>query len=329
MTFLSPEARQLVSHPAAFTLQVIRAFRANQGLLLAGAVAYYTLLSIVPLLILIVIGLSHVVDQAALLETLRRVLEWVAPGQSRALVEELAAFLRHRTVIGWVLLATMLFFSSLAFSVLEGAISVIFLHRVKVQKRHFLVSLALPFGYIAFIALALFAATFVLANLLAFGEENLLVFGSSWSLSGLSRATLYVIGVGLEILLISSIYFFMPVGRISALHALIGGATAGILWEIIRHVLVWYFTTLSQVNVVYGSLTSAIVVLLSFEIAATLLLVGAQVIAEYERIGNAGEAPPPGLHTDAVAPSVSTVAVTQPGISRPRRKRKHVDPGGT
>ena len=69
MTFLSPEARQLVSHPAAFTLQVIRAFRANQGLLLAGAVAYYTLLSIVPLLILIVIGLSHVVDQAALLET--------------------------------------------------------------------------------------------------------------------------------------------------------------------------------------------------------------------------------------------------------------------
>jgi uncharacterized BrkB/YihY/UPF0761 family membrane protein len=30
----------------------LRAFRANQGLLLAGAVAYYTLLSIVPLLIL-------------------------------------------------------------------------------------------------------------------------------------------------------------------------------------------------------------------------------------------------------------------------------------
>jgi hypothetical protein len=32
-------------------------------------------------------------------------------------------------------------------------------------------------------------------------------------------------------------------------------------------------------------LTTAIVVLLSFEIAATLLLVGAQVIAEYEKLG--------------------------------------------
>ena len=69
------------------------------------------------------------------------------------------------------------------------------------------------------------------------------------------------------------------------------------LWEITRHVLVWYFATLSQVNVVYGSLTTAIVVLLSLEIAATLLLLGAQVISEYERLGigahrrDAGAAP--------------------------------------
>ena len=38
---------------------------------------------------------------------------------------------------------------------------------------------------------------------------------------------------------------------------------------------------------VYGSLTTAIVVLLSLEIAATLLLFGAQVISEYERLGHA------------------------------------------
>jgi uncharacterized BrkB/YihY/UPF0761 family membrane protein len=43
---------------------------------------------------------------------------------------------------------------------------------------------------------------------------------------------------------------------------------------------------------VYGSLTTAIVVLLSLEIAATLLLLGAQVISEYERIGTAGQDAP-------------------------------------
>jgi membrane protein len=57
------------------------------------------------------------------------------------------------------------------------------------------------------------------------------------------------------------------------------------LWEVSRHVLVWYFSTLSQIGVVYGSLTTAIAVLLSLELAAALLLLGAQVISEYERIG--------------------------------------------
>jgi uncharacterized BrkB/YihY/UPF0761 family membrane protein len=60
---------------------------------------------------------------------------------------------------------------------------------------------------------------------------------------------------------------------------------AALLWEITRHVLVWYFATLSQVSVVYGSLTMAIVLLLSLEWLATLLLFGAQVISQYERFG--------------------------------------------
>jgi uncharacterized BrkB/YihY/UPF0761 family membrane protein len=76
----------------------------------------------------------------------------------------------------------------------------------------------------------------------------------------------------------------MPVGRLRLSHALIGGITAALLWEVTRHVLLWYFGTLSQVSVVYGSLTTAIVVLLSLELAAALLLLGAQVISEYERL---------------------------------------------
>jgi uncharacterized BrkB/YihY/UPF0761 family membrane protein len=63
-------------------------------------------------------------------------------------------------------------------------------------------------------------------------------------------------------------------------------------------VLVWYFATLSQIRTVYGSLTTSIVVLLSLEIAALVLLVGAQVIAEYERIEWEPVArPPKPMHT--------------------------------
>ena len=53
-----PAVTHVLTHPGAFAMQTLKGFRANQGLLLAGAVAYYTLLSIVPLLILIVIALG-------------------------------------------------------------------------------------------------------------------------------------------------------------------------------------------------------------------------------------------------------------------------------
>ncbi len=116
MPLINRQAALVLNHPAAFALRTVRSFRANQGLLLAGAVAYYALLSVVPLLVLIAIALSHVIDQAELLQTLGRYLEWLMPGQSKTIVAELASFLQHRDVIGWVLLASMLFFSSLACS---------------------------------------------------------------------------------------------------------------------------------------------------------------------------------------------------------------------
>jgi YihY family inner membrane protein len=281
---LSPTAAHILKHPGAFALQVVKAFNANQGLLLAGAVAYYALLSIVPLLILMVIAFSHVIDQAQLLETLRRALEHVAPGQGTALVDELTAFLEHSNVIGWLLLATMIFFSSLAFKVLDNAMSVIFTHRIAERRRSFLASVLLPFAYIAFIGIGFFLGTLMLSELVAIGGEQLVVLGHAWSLGGFSRSLLYLAGITGEILIISSIYFFMPAVRILPSHALIGGAAAALLWEIVRHGLAWYFATLSQVSLVYGSLTTAIMVLLGLEVAAAILLFGAQVIAEYDRL---------------------------------------------
>src|SRR5947208_13203486 len=109
---------EVLKSPGAFALRTLKAFRANQGLLLAGAVAYYALLSIIPLLILVLIVLSHIVDRALLLETMARYLGWLFPGEGRAVLAELENFIEHRDVLGWVLGITLVFFSSLAFTVL-------------------------------------------------------------------------------------------------------------------------------------------------------------------------------------------------------------------
>ena len=296
--FFGENAAYVLANPGTFAMRTLRAFKANQGLLLAGAVAYYTLLSIVPVLMLMLIALSRFIDQQELLDTLGRYLEWLIPGESAAVIGELARFVANRGVMGLVLFVTMLFFSSLAFTVLENAMSVIFVHRVVVRRRRFLVSAILPYCYIVALGFGLLLVTLVAGSLQAMGGESVDFLGYAWSLRGLSGVLLYFLGVTGEVLVLTSIYMVMPVGRLKWRHALFGGVTATILWEITRHVLVWYFGTLSQVTVVYGSLTTSIVVLLSLEIGATLLLFGAQVIAEYERIGTRSEhAPPKPMHT--------------------------------
>lgn len=285
MQVLTPSAMRVLAHPFGFILRVIRGFAASQCLLLAGAIAYYALLSLVPLLILSVILLSHLVDQQILIETLGQYLEWLVPSQSTALLGDLSGFLERRAAIGWALFLTMLFFSSLAFSVVEKSMAVIFSHRVAVRKRHALISAVLPYSFVIMLVVLLFLVTALSILLQALAGESIVLFGQTWSLQAISRPLVYLLGFGVETLIFTALYMIMPVGRTRPSHALIGGVTAALLWEGTRHLLTWYFTTLSKASILYGSLTTSVVVLFSMEIAATLLLLGAQVIAEYERIG--------------------------------------------
>lgn len=226
MELFGRQAAQILRHPGAFAIRTLKGFRANQGLLLAGAVAYYALLSIVPMLILTVIALSHFVDQAALLQTLGRYLEWLVPGQSGVIIAELANFLLHRDVLSWVLLASMLFFSSLAFTVLENAMSVIFHHRVAIRRRHFLISAVIPYAYILSLGLGLLLVTLVAGSLQAIGQQRVEFLWRSWSLGGVSGALLYLLGLAGEIFVLTSVYLVMPVGRPSLQHALLGAVAA-------------------------------------------------------------------------------------------------------
>ena len=287
----SSRVQFVLDNPWRFTRLVISGFRANQGLLLAGAVAYYTLLSMVPMLALILVLLSQIQESHELLDTLHNYLVLIAPGQVDALISQISLFLDNWKVVGVVGLLILLFFSSLAFTVLENAMSVIFFHRVAIKRRHFLMSAIIPYFFILLLAAGLLLVSAVSGSLHALDASSITLMGHVLSLSGAEKTLVYLLGIIGEILLLTSLYLVMPVGRLELRHALIGGITAVVLWEIARQFLVWYFSTLSLVNVVYGTFATAIIILIILEAAATILLIGAQVIAEYERIGTTPRAP--------------------------------------
>jgi len=271
-----------------FLLRVVRNFLGNQGLLLAGAVAYYTLLSIVPLSILALVVLTQFIQEQQLVQTLSRYLEMAVPGYATTLTEQVRAFLEHRTAIGCIGFLGMLFFSSLAFSMLQSAMSVIFSRHPRVPRRNYLVSAIIPYGYIFVMGLGIIVASLIVGAVENLESRHLEFLGWGLELGGASGAALYTMGLLGEVLLFSSFYLVLPVVRVRLRYALVGGVTAAVLWEITRRVLVWYYGAISMVNVIYGSIAITVVALLSIEFVTLILLLGAQVIAELERTGAAG-----------------------------------------
>ena len=265
-----------------FLLRVLRGFIRNQGLLLSGAVAYYTLLSIVPLSILALIVLTQFIEEQQLIFTLSMYLEMIIPGYAATLTEQVRAFLDQRTVVGTIGFLGMLFFSSTAFSMLENAMSIIFHKRVIIHRRNFLISAIIPYAYIFVMGLGIILVSFIVGAIEILESRQLTILGWSLDLGGVTGATLYILGIVGEILMFASIYLVMPAARVRFRHALIGGLAAAFLWEITRRVLIWYYANASMVNVIYGSITMTVVALISIEVVAVILLLGAQVIAELE-----------------------------------------------
>jgi YihY family inner membrane protein len=267
----------------SFLLRVLRGFRRNQGLLLSGAVAYYTLLSIVPLSILALIVLTHFIEEQQLIHTLSTYLEMVIPGYAATWTEQVRAFLEHSKVVGIIGFLVMLFFSSIAFSMLENAMSVIFFQQVRIQRRNFLISAIIPYVYIFVMGLGIVLVSFIVSAIETLESRHLTILGWSLNLEGATGVALYILGIVGEVLMLTSIYLVMPAVRVRFRHALIGGITAAVLWEITRRVLICYYAAVSMVNVIYGSIAITVVALLSIEVVAIILLLGAQVIAELER----------------------------------------------
>lgn len=274
---------------ARFAVRVLRDFFLhNHGLLLAGGVAFNMMLSLIPLCAVLVVFFSHFFEQRLIMESISAEMALIAPGFVPTLREVLTEFLRNRQVVGWIGLLSLLFFSSMAFRILEDAIAIIFHRPLPSLRRRFWVSALMPYFFILIVASGLILVT--AANAMIDAQGPLLrIFPQMQELiQDHVGFIFYLAGVCGLILLFTLFYKIMPVVKVSFRRALVGGITAAVLWEMVRHLMVSYFTSMSIVNVLYGSMATIIIVLLVFEAVALILLLGAQVIADLQRSANAG-----------------------------------------
>jgi membrane protein len=273
---------------AKFVVRVLRHFHHNNGFLLASAVAYNTMLSIIPLCLLLIIFLAEIFSDDVLRETIAAELAIIVPHLDIIILDAMRALPEDRELVGWLGVLVLLFFSSMAFRVLETAMSSIFHRPTRRQRRKLWISALLPYLYLVFIGVAVSVVTAAMGFLNALSRDEYYVMGRFVPLAAVTAAAIHTFAIIGLILLFTSLYLVMPVGRIRFRRALIGGVTATVMWEGTRLMLVWFFGNLSLVSVVYGSLATLVIVLVSMEIAAIIILFGAQVIAELEHSAAVG-----------------------------------------
>ena len=265
-----------------FIVRVVAAFLDNRGILLAGGVGYNALLSVVPFLTLTVALLSLFFDHDHILSILRSELRVLVPQNEDAILGAAEAYLQQTATASVVSVLALLFFSSIAFRMLEQAVAAIFHTSSKGLHRHFLVSAVLPYTFMVLLMAALFFITLITSTLDALAQAAVNVLGvEGWSQMGTNLLLRGAGWVGL-VALFAAIYRVLPVVKISMNKALVGGLCAAVLWQAVGRLMIYYFTNLSMVNLVYGSLATVVVLLLFMEIAFIILLLGAQVIAELQ-----------------------------------------------
>lgn len=279
----------LLPRLAHFSWRVLHHFLKNRGILIAGGVGYNILLSIVPLFALLVVLLTQVVDEQHLLNVLTVQARHMAPAHAEMLLEAVRGLLDSRDVIGILSFPILLLFSSFAFRMLEDAMAIIF-HAPDSPhiKRSAWVSVLLPYAFMLVLGAGLMALTLVVTLASSLNALILAIFERELPLAGFSGPVLNLASFVGVFLLFSAIYKVLPVVRIALRRALVGGFVAALLWEGVRLLLVYYFANFSFVNAVYGSLAALIVLLISLEVGAIILLLGAQVIAELERNSRLG-----------------------------------------
>ncbi|XGA79818.1 YihY/virulence factor BrkB family protein [Halomonas sp. CH40] len=279
----------LLPRLAHFAWRVLRHFIKNRGILLAGGVGYNILLSIVPLFAVLVVLLTHLVDEQHLLGVLDVQARHLAPSHADVLLEAVRGLLDSGDVMGILGFPVLLLFSSFAFRMLEDALAIIF-HAPETPhiKRSAWVSVMLPYAFILVLGAGLMMLTLVVTLASSLNTLVLAIFERELPLAVLSEPVLNLSSFVGVFLLFSAIYKVLPVVQIALRRAVVGGFVAALLWEAVRLLLVYYFANLSFVSVVYGSLATLVIVLLSLEIGAIILLLGAQVIAELERNSRVG-----------------------------------------
>ncbi len=250
-------------------------FQDHHGPDRAAAVAYYTLLSLVPLLIfLISLGMAVLGSFDAAFQGSMLLVRGVVIHLSPASVEALRTFVTQASRFHWPGLLLLAWTSRRIFASLFSALETVFGVPGRSFAKHNLVALAM-------VMLTGMALLFTMAftTLSATSEGLMLRLRSAGELQGLGLLISTVLPVAVTFLFFFLVYRFVPRKATTGRHAAVGALLATTLWETAKSAFAYYIRNVAQYSGIYGTLEGIIVLALWLEISVSIILYCGEVVA--------------------------------------------------
>ena len=249
---------------------------------LAAALAFFSLLSLFPLVFLLLYGIGFLVSQNVIGEQfMLSFLKGFLPSLGERLAQELHRISSLESV-RWIVLLSFFWFGGLVFYELDYALNVVF---QSTQKRHPLISTAISIALLGSTGLLLFTsyvATQAIAFLTAYAPRL-------WGLDLVALAAhefhlTYTLPFALAFLAVSLLYRLVPRRRPRWRDAMAGALTFGLLWVAAKLLFVNYGDFATVYARLYGSLLEIVLLLLWVYYSAGLLLFGGIIAHNLKQI---------------------------------------------
>jgi membrane protein len=274
-----------------FLLAALKAFLRQGCPSLAAALAFFSLLSLFPLVFLLLYGIGLLVSQDIIGEQfMLSFLKGFLPSLGEHLADELHRISSLESV-RWLVFLSFFWFGGLVFYELDYALNVVF---ESTQKRHPLISTAISIALLGSTGLLLFVsyvATETIAFLTAYAPRL-------WGLDLVALAAhefhlTYTLPFALAFLAVSLLYRLVPRRRPRWRDAMAGALTFGLLWVSTKVIFVSYGGYATVYARLYGSLLEIVLLLLWVYYSAGLLLFGGVIAHKLQQLARITRPLPP------------------------------------
>lgn len=286
----------MLKEVTSFMKEVLAEFHEDDCLSMAAAIAYYTVFSLAPLLVIVIVVAGLVVSPAQASEAVHGqfagLLGVQGADQIRTMVEQVQANPGGNLVARILGVVAVLFGGTGVMLQLQAALNRAWNVKPDPKRggvRHFFMKRVLSLGMILAIAFLLIVSLVVTAVLsaVAANASALLPEGMSWVTAELVN---FAVSLLVVTAMFSAIFKYMPEARIRWRDVAVGGLVTGLLFSLGKAGIGIYLGN-SHLGSAYGTASSLAIVLVWVYYSAVILLIGAEFTQVWTRRYGTGSHP--------------------------------------